>query len=121
MNINATLFVQAINFFIAYLLFRFILLKPAYQVIQQEQQEKERLENRLVADKQALMDMHNIRVVRWRSCQQFCRSYMPGELSKAEIFREIVPTMAVHALSAKERRDMTNRVSESIVSRLGRG
>jgi hypothetical protein len=120
MNINATLFVQAINFFIAYLLFRFILLKPAYRIIQQEQWEKERLEDRIAADKQLLVDMHHMRVAQWRSCQQVCKSYMPGEINKAEMFRNIVPIIAVKAILTKERHHMTDRVSGAIVSRIGR-
>ena len=35
-NFNATIIIQAINFFIAYLLFRFILLKPAYAAIKED-------------------------------------------------------------------------------------
>ena len=36
MNINATLLVQAAHFWIAYLFIRFMILKPAYQLIKQE-------------------------------------------------------------------------------------
>jgi len=119
MNINATLFVQAINFFIAYLLFRFILLKPAYQAIQLEQQEKDQLEERVESDKKALDDMRQLKIAQWRSCQQQCTDYIPGALQKVEIFRGIVPSVSVPTLSIQDRRIMKERISHTIASRIG--
>ncbi len=44
-DINATLVVQAFNFFIAYLLLRYLLIKPAMQVLRQEDEETAHLQS----------------------------------------------------------------------------
>jgi len=44
MVVNATLFVQAFNFFIAYLMLRFLLFKPALKALEQERKEREHLD-----------------------------------------------------------------------------
>ena len=119
MNINATLFVQAINFFIAYLLFRFIFLKPAYRVIVQEQNEREQLEGIVAGDERSLAQIRKKQVDGWRACQRYCGKFLPSQLNEVEIFRGIAPKMSVHTLSLKERHSMTEQISQSIIARVG--
>ena len=45
LDINATLIVQSFNIFVAYVLLRKLLFKPAIQALQQEQQEREHLKS----------------------------------------------------------------------------
>ena len=119
MNINATLFVQAINFFIAYLLFRFIFLKPAYRAIVQEQTDREKLEGLVASDEKSLAQIRKKQIAGWRACQRDCEKYLPGQLNEVEVFRGIAPKMSVHAVSSKELHAMTERISQSIVARVG--
>lgn len=121
MNINATLFVQAINFFIAYLLFRFILLKPAYQVIWQEQKDQKQLEGRVTADERSLEVMRKNRLAQWHACQQYCKKYLPEELTKVEVFRGITPPISAYTPSSQELRSIQNRISQAIISQVGEG
>ncbi len=119
MNINATLFVQAINFFIAYLLFRFILLKPAYHAIVQEQEDQGRLEGLVAGDKKSLEDTRKKQTARWLACQRYCKKYLPGQINEVELFRGITPKISVHAPSSRELSSMTERISQTIIARVG--
>ena len=119
MNINATLFVQAINFFIAYLLFRFIFLKPAYRAIVQEQTDREKLEGLVASDEQSLAQVRKKQIAGWRACQRDCQKHLPGGLNEVEIFRGIAPNMSADTFSSKERHAMTERISQSIIARVG--
>ena len=116
MNINATMFVQAINFFIAYLLFRFILLKPAYRAIVQEQKDQGRLEGLVAGDEKSLEDARKKQVARWVACQRYCKKYLPSPLNEAELFRGITPKVSVYTPSVKELHSMRERISQTIVA-----
>lgn len=120
MNINATLLVQAVNFFIAYLLFRFILLRPAYTLIRQEEHDQNALEGRIVSEKEMLVHMHKDRIAQWRACQQACEPQVPGMPIRAKIFRGIVPIVAIPMVSKQERRNLVDRISHTITSHLER-
>lgn len=118
MNINATLFVQAINFCIAYLLFRFIFLKPAYRSIQQEQSDQKQLEGMVAEDTKIFELVRQERQDRWADCRQYCKNYVPDPLDKAEIFRGIVPFIPVAAPSLKELNVMAKRIAQTIAMRM---
>ena len=53
-DINATLVVQSFNIFVAYVLLRKLFFKPAIQVLQREEKEKEHLKS-LVAQREDLL------------------------------------------------------------------
>ncbi len=116
MNVNATLFVQVVHFFIAYLLFRFILLKPAYQAIVQEDQYKAEFEALVVADKQSVEEKKQEQQKQWLVCQKHCKKHIPQLPDEASLFRGIVPRVSVSSISTQELRDMRKRVSQTIIS-----
>lgn len=116
MNINATLFVQAINFLIAYFLFRFILLKPAYREIVLQESEQEKLEGIVAADERSIEEAREQRAAQWQACQRDCRKDLPEQIHEVEMFRGIAPKISVHAPSLKELRSMKERVSQTIIS-----
>jgi len=73
--INATMLVQACNFFIAYALLRTLLFKPAIKAIQQEQQEKEHLESRIAEREKKLEQTNEEKKLAWQKFQeQFSRA-----------------------------------------------
>ena len=91
MNINATLFVQAGNFFIAYLLFRFILLKPAYQELQQDAADQYLLEELVAGDKRNVEQERQEQRDAWHQFRRWCASHRPALISMAGFFRVAVP------------------------------
>ena len=75
-NINATLIIQAINFFIAYFLFRFILLKPAYAAIGQQAAVKASLEQLIVDDKRLIEKRRQHMAAQWLESYAFFKKYL---------------------------------------------
>lgn len=91
MNINLTLIVQAINFFIAYCLFRFILLKPAYGTIVEEQETKASIEQ-LISDHQKLIERRRQEMIQyWRESSTFFRKNMPIPIDHIALFKGTYP------------------------------
>ncbi len=118
-NVNATLIVQAINFFIAYLLFRFILLKPAYQVITEENQNEAELQELVSRDKMALEEKKDEQLEQWRVCKQYCKDYIPELPDEASLFRGIAPKVTISSLSKHELDTMKDRITKTIISLVG--
>jgi len=67
-NINITLIVQAINFFIAYGIIRTLLLKPAVQVIQDEQAQQAKLNTIIRQQEQSITIKEGERQKNWQAC-----------------------------------------------------
>ncbi len=83
--------VQAINFFIAYFLFRFILLKPAYSAIVEEQETKTSIEQ-LISDHQRLIERRRQEMIQyWRESASFFRKNMPIPIDHIALFKGTYP------------------------------
>lgn len=119
MNINATIILQAINFGIAYFLFRSILLKAAYAAIVADNQKKDHLENlvaddkdRIDQDKQELTDQR-------RTSYFFFKKHMPHAVHATILDRKSLPSIQVHSIEKKQLDSMKERVSKDIIAAIG--
>ncbi len=119
MNVNATLIVQAVNFLIAYLLFRFILLKPAYRAITEEEQHKMELEHLVVRDRLSLEEKKHEQREQWLACKHHCEEHMPELLDEAAFFRGITPRATASSLSKSTLDTMRKRMTKTILSLVG--
>lgn len=119
MNINSTLFVQAVNFFIAYLLFRFVLLKPAYKTIEQEDQHYKSLEELVMQDQALLEEVKQKQIDQWQACRDYCKNYVPEIYKRAILFRGIGPKIAYAPVSEQELRVLKTNLIKAIISRTG--
>ena len=77
MNINITLVVQAINFFIAYWVMRIFLFKPALQVIEGEQAQQTRLNTIIRQQEQSITIKEDERQKHWQACRDYFRDNKP--------------------------------------------
>ncbi len=75
--INGTLIVQAINFFIGYLLLRFLLLKPVVTAVQEGEQEEIAVRTDIKKAQEALVVREEEKQKEWRKCQQFFMQHVP--------------------------------------------
>ncbi len=98
MNINATLIVQVINFFIAYFLFRFILLKPAYTIIVEEQETKALLEQLISDDKRLIAKREQELQEQWRENYVFFKKNLPEPLDHVALFKGTAPKIKLPSL-----------------------
>lgn len=116
MNINATIFIQAFNFYIAYLLFRFVLLKPAWTAICEEEKEKEALENLVMQDKRACEQRQQEIQDQWKSAASFFKKHMPTPIDTVQLCRGLSPKLQLQPLDQAALDETKKQVSSAIVS-----
>ena len=101
MEINATLVVQAFNFFVTYLLLRFLFFKPAFKALQQEQKEKEHLTSLIDQREQELKTIAQQKTEAWHEFQeQFLQAAPP--IRKAHVVHTDVEPAEEPVLPGKD-------------------
>lgn len=115
MNINATLFVQAAHFFIAYLLFRFLLLKPAYEEIQKDAAEQVYLEDMVAQDKRGVEKERQVQRDAWHQFRGWCRDVMPSIEEVSLFFRGIVPKIKMKKVDDRDKKAAKKRLTHVMV------
>lgn len=116
MNINATLIIQVINFFIAYLLFRVILLKPAYAAICEEQETKASLEQLIDDDKRLIEDRHHYIAKQWRESYMFFKKNLPESVDQIALFKGTFPKIKLKPVDTMALTDIKNKIAQRIMT-----
>lgn len=86
MNINATVIIQAFNFFIAYLFLRVLFLKPAVVVLKQEKAQLDGLVTQLSEKRKAIIVLEQTKKEQWLKAQEQFRIHVPDVLSRELYF-----------------------------------
>ncbi len=97
MNINATVVVQALNFFIVYWMLRLFLFKPVIGIIQHEEAQEHAMLNIIDQQKKSLEIQEKERQRHWYICQEYYLHNQPDT------------TPAIHSLS-----DITENFTETV-------
>ena len=71
MNINATLLIQAFNFYIVYWLLRIFLFKPAIKAIEEEKARKMGMLDSIDQQKKSIEVQERERQRHWYTCQEY--------------------------------------------------
>ena len=80
-TINATILFQAFNFWIAYFIFRVVLLRPAYAAIVADNERKSTLESLVAQDKKRIEDTQKEIAAQWQSSYLFFKQQAPAQIS----------------------------------------
>jgi hypothetical protein len=75
--INGTIIVQAINFFIGYLIFKYIFLKPGLEVVQKQIKQEEVLNYSIVSLRRQIADCRIEQEHKWRETSKRLCSKKP--------------------------------------------
>jgi hypothetical protein len=120
-EVNATLIIQIINFFIAYFLFRFILLKPAYAAIQEDEEVKQSLEQLIEDDKRAIETRRQTIADQWQASHTFFKKYTPKPVDTVALYKEVMPKIQLREkpLDQKTVQLMKDRISQAIIQSIG--
>jgi len=78
MNINATVIIQAINFFIVYVMLRFFLFKPAVSILDRECLEEETLLGMVNQQKKSIEIQEKERQRYWYVCREYFKTHHPS-------------------------------------------
>ena len=118
MQINMTLIVQAIHFLIAYTLLKRLLLRPVFNVIEQETIQMdgltEAIESRSVIVQEKKRDCKE----RWEHYQQEMRSAVPPIEQQESIFKNISPTYTVISYSPDYIKKLSHHVATALTEKV---
>ncbi len=118
MNINATLVVQAGNFFVAYLLFRHILLKPGYDALCQKASYRTSLEDTVAQDEHAVEKEQQRQRDAWAQFRAWCSKYKPAMADRMLFFRGISKSLTVKEIPAAQKNKVRSALTDAIMTQL---
>lgn len=119
MDINCTLVVQGINFFLAYLLLRHFLFKPVVQVILQEREEHTTLQRDIKERTSAITYQEQEKKVRWSVYQQTFVQQVPSVVKEELfVFRNLVTEQPFHGIPDDRLKQLASQVVTSLVTQV---
>lgn len=115
MFIDATIIVQAIHFFIAYVILRTLFFRPALQELEMQKAEKQGLEDRIQYTKMVLEKKQHIRDEQWHETREFFDQNKP-QVEEIDLFffRDITPELKAPHISESESDILVNQASNAI-------
>lgn len=119
MTLNLTLLVQAIHFFIAYVLINRLLLKPALKVITDEKEKRDLLQARLEQEKMNVDRARKVMGNRWGECRAYFAHHRPLKEFYSLLVDTTVP-LTLEKPSSKEINRLKQELVSVLVSRLER-
>ena len=119
MTLNGTLFAQAINFFIAYVLLRWLYFKPAIAQIKQEEESTTDVKNIISERSLAIERKQQQQKEHWLACQQYCQEQMPS-IAKPDFLMFAVDTPAIEQFVCDEikLKQLSNMVTDVLAQRI---
>ena len=118
MVINATMLVQAFNFFIAYLLLRTLLFKPAIKAIQEEQREEEHLKTLIKEREEKLQDIEEQKKQAWQEAQEEFSNATPEVKPEYITKVDVEPVVEEKKLTDKEIEKLADDVQKAILKKV---
>jgi len=118
MNINATLIIQAVNFFIAYGIMRTFLLKPAVQVIQDEQDQQAKLNTIIRQQEQSITIKGGERQKYWQACRDYFKDNKPF-VDRALLFIQEIPEVSVPVVPDDIFDKLVEETQRALIQKIG--
>lgn len=119
-SLNATLIVQAIHFFIAYLILRFLLFRPALALINKERSAIEQVHYTIGQTKEHLTEQQLVLREEWQACRDFFAQNRPLiEHPDRFVFRSITPAPTYTSLPEKTITHLADETAAALAKKLG--
>lgn len=119
MDINLTLVIQSVNFFIAYGIIRKFLLEPAVQVIKKEQAQQEKLNVVIRQQEEHMVLRGNERQKYWQACREYFRDHRPFIEQSSLLIKEL-PEISLPTVPAKLIDQLIKETQDALVKKIGR-
>ncbi len=119
MNINVTLVIQAINFFIAYWIMRIFLFKPALREIQGEQMQQAKLNTIIRQQEQSITIKEDERQKHWQACRNYFRDNKPFIDLKKLVIKEEIPEVPLPIVSKELVDKLVDETQQALMQRIG--
>lgn len=77
MNVNITLCVQCLNFFITYLFLRYALFKPVIKIILNEESQNAQIQYEIAQQQACIAEQFHLRQLHWQEFETHCQFNKP--------------------------------------------
>lgn len=119
MNLNATLIIQAINFFVAYILLRSLLLKPAVAAVQQERAQSGELREAIDHNHTLIDQKGDERNQQWEECHQMYTESKPAvEEQELYVFKQLSPDVEYPEISQEVVEQLVTQATDELVKKV---
>ena len=115
MEINLTLMVQAINFFLFYLILRVFVFKPFVAIILQDEADKKRLESSIQQERQMMAAQEGANKQAWQAFQQQCE--LPTVIKLPEITKKEVSLEALE-IPPEQRTQLLTSLKQALIKKV---
>jgi hypothetical protein len=116
MILNITVIAQILNFGIAYFILKYLLLKPALLVIEQEIGDYESLRTYIINEEKELENEQVLKKQQWYYFSQSLRYGMPAIQVPTENIK--TSTLQAFTLNAEEKKHLIEEISKKIIQRV---
>ena len=119
MNINFTLVIQAINFFISYWLLRVFVFKPIVQTIEQERTYQKNLLAQIQTNTQLAQQLAQIKQEKWQEYQQEFGKKTPDVVSQdLYVLHHLTSVIETPGISNQEQTALVKEVAQAIIKKV---
>jgi len=118
MYINATIIVQAVHFFIAYLLLKHFFLRPAFAIIDTEQAEKAVLQATVDSRLVVVQQKEGAQREHWRSAQRALVAMVPPISKLPVVVKGGIAATALEPIPHKVINDRASAAAQAIVAEI---
>jgi Tfp pilus assembly protein PilO len=119
MNINFTLIIQALNFFVAYLVLRYFLFKPTVAVIEQERAEENGLKKAIKQEAETNLALIQNNKLEWQIYQKEFLARLPNvSISDLFIYRDLAPAIKAPQADTHELNQLQQEVVQGIIKKV---
>ena len=100
--INGTLLVQMLNFWIAYLMIRFLLLQPVYRLILEREKAAKKQYDTIKSAEDNIEHKREDRRKLWQACREYFEKQRPAHETVVHIRPEEMPQVSSPTMTEKE-------------------
>lgn len=120
MDLNVTILIQIVNFIIAYIIIRTLLLKPTVAVILQEEEHRAKLDETLHSIETANKSKEDTLAREWDSCKKQFEEHSPEVIDSQQVLEtpSTESLKEIPALDKKSIEPMTDRLANELTERL---
>jgi hypothetical protein len=118
-DVNFTIIIQMINFFIGFLLLKYLLFKPAIKYLQIEEKKEEVISEKILTQENNIKNKLEEKSKNWANCKQYFKKNCPKPITEKNIFfQETIKEPSAIEISDKEIEALAKHAEKALVERI---
>ena len=119
MELNITILIQSINFFLAYTLLRYFFFKPIFAVIKQEEDVLHGLKQQITVLQDAIYGHQQQKTQDWQRGKVLLKQRVPCVTEESLfVFKKVAPEVKVLPFDAKAIKEFGQKAQDHLIQRI---